>query len=90
MKLILTILSDNDSDPVSQALITSGFRVTRIASTGGFFRRGSSTLMIGVADDKVNDAIGVIRKSVSPAPVPETGASRATLFVVNVENFTQI
>ncbi len=88
MKLILTILNDNDNEPVSQALITAGFRVTRIASTGGFFRRGSSTLMIGVADDKVGEAIEVIRQSVSPAVEP--GASRATLFVVNVENFTQI
>lgn len=88
MKLILTILNDNDNEPVSQALITSGFRVTRIASTGGFFRRGSSTLMIGVADDKVDEAIGVIRQSVSPAAEP--GGNRATLFVVNVENFTQI
>ncbi|MFM8320160.1 MAG: cyclic-di-AMP receptor [Chloroflexota bacterium] len=88
MKLILTIISDNDNEPVSQALITSGFRVTRIASTGGFFRRGSSTLMIGVADEKVDEAIGVIRKSVSPAADPD--AKRATLFVVNVENYTQI
>lgn len=88
MKLILTIISDNDNEPVSHALITGGFRVTRIASTGGFFRRGSTTLLIGVAEDKVTEAIGVIRKTVSPSPDP--GSSRATLFVINVENFTQI
>ena len=88
MKLILTIISDNDADPVSQALILGGFRVTRIASTGGFFRRGSTTLMIGVADEQVNAAIDVLRKSVSPAP--EAGMKRATLFVLNVEHFSQI
>jgi len=88
MKLIITIISDNDNDPVTQALIVAGFRVTRVASTGGFLRRGSSTLMIGVMDDKVDAAIEVIRKSVSPPQEP--GMKRATLFVLNVEHFTQI
>jgi uncharacterized protein YaaQ len=88
MKLIITIISDNDNDPVTQALIVAGFRVTRVASTGGFLRRGSSTLMIGVTDDKVEAAIDVIRQNVSPTQ--EAGMKRATLFVINVEHFTQI
>jgi uncharacterized protein YaaQ len=88
MKLILTVISDNNSDPVSQALIEAGFRVTRIASTGGFFRRGSTTLLIGVADEQVDAAIDVIRTSAQPSSEP--GMKRATLFVVNVENFSQI
>ena len=61
MKLIVVILRDNDNEPVSQGLIQQGFRVTRIASTGGFLRRGMSTLMIGVEDDRVEQAIAVIR-----------------------------
>jgi len=88
MKLIIAVINDNDNDPVTQALIVAGFRVTRVASTGGFLRRGSSTLMIGVTDDKLDAAIEVIRNSVSPAQ--EAGMKRATLFVLNVEYFTQI
>ncbi len=88
MKLIITIISDTDNEPVSQALITAGFRVTRIASTGGFFHRGSSTLVMGVEDEKVDDAIEVVRKNVSPTP--EHGAQRATIFVLNIEDYTQI
>lgn len=88
MKLILTILSDNDSENVSHALIAGGFRVTRIASTGGFFRRGSTTLMIGVADDQVDAAISTIRSGLPRAA--EGSERRATLFVVPVESFTQI
>jgi uncharacterized protein YaaQ len=88
MKLIITIISDQDNEPVSQALIGKGFRVTRIASTGGFFRRGSSTLMIGVNDEKVTEAIQLIRNAVSSAGDPSL--PRATFFVLNVENFTQI
>jgi len=88
MKLIITIISDQDNEPVSRALIGEDFRVTRIASTGGFFHRGSSTLMIGVNDEKVEEAIQLIRNSVTPATEPSM--PRATFFVLNVENFTQI
>lgn len=87
MKLIITIISDSDNEPVSQALIGAEFRVTRIASTGGFFRRGSSTLVIGVSDDRVEAAIEIIRMNTTPSPDPEQ--KRATVFVVPVENFIQ-
>lgn len=88
MKMIIAIIRDHDNEPVSQALVASGFRVTRIASTGGFLRRGSSTLMIGVEDEKVEQAIQVLRDSTTPAEDP--GVRRATLFVLNVEHFSQI
>ncbi len=88
MKLILTIISDNDNEPVSIALINSGFRVTRIASTGGFLRKGSSTLIIGVSDERVDEAIDLIRQSTTTANPPQT--KRATVFVINVDHFTQI
>ena len=88
MKLIITIVSDQDNEPVSRALIGKDFRVTRIASTGGFFHRGSSTLMIGVNDEKVEEAIQLIRNTATPSTEP--GIPRATFYVLNVENFTQI
>jgi len=88
MKMILAILRDEDSENVSHDLVKSEYRVTRIASTGGFFRRGSTTLMIGVSDNKVEDAIQVIR--LACAPTVEPGSKRATLFVINVAHFEQI
>lgn len=88
MKMIVAILRDKDNEAVSQALISGGFRVTRIASTGGFLRRGSSTLMIGVDDARVDDAIEAIKASVSPAD--QEGHKSATLFVLPVQDFKQI
>jgi uncharacterized protein YaaQ len=88
MKLIIAIIRDSDNEPVSQGLILAGFRVTEISSTGGFLRRGSTTLMIGVEDGKVDQAIQVIRQTVGPAT--EAGVKRGTLFVLDVENFDQI
>jgi uncharacterized protein YaaQ len=88
MKMILAILRDHDSEGVSQALISAGLRVTRVASTGGFLRRGSTTFMIGVSDEQVDQAIQVIRDNVSTQTEP--GIKRATLFVLPVDSFTQI
>jgi uncharacterized protein YaaQ len=88
MKMIIAIIRDEDSEKVSLGLINADFRVTRIASTGGFLRRGSTTFMIGIADEKVDEAFQIIRKNCSPEIEP--GNNRATLFVIDISNFEQI
>jgi uncharacterized protein YaaQ len=88
MKLIVAILRDEDCERISHGLISSGFRVTQIASTGGFLRRGSTTLMIGVEDGKVDQAIDIIKENSSPPA--ESGQRKATLFVLNVVDFEQV
>ena len=89
MKLIITILRDIDSESVTEALLNKGYRITQIASTGGFFRRGSHTLLIGVEDDMLERAIEIVRANLNPTPA-EPGAHRANLFVIDVESFQQI
>ncbi|MBN1373099.1 MAG: cyclic-di-AMP receptor [Anaerolineaceae bacterium] len=85
MKLIIAILRDIDHDAVSQSLTAAGFRVTMIASTGGFWRRGNTTLMVGCEDEQVEPALNVIRQSVSPASEP--GTRHATIFVIKVDQY---
>ena len=48
MKMIILIIKDSDSDHVTQALTSADYRVTRVASTGGFLRSGVVTLLLGV------------------------------------------
>jgi uncharacterized protein YaaQ len=88
MKLILAVLRDEVSDVINQALIEAGFRVTRMASTGGFLRRGSTTLMIGVDEDKVSAAIALMRQHCPP--VAESAQKHVTLFVLNINHFDQL
>ena len=88
MKLILAIIRDNDWETVSQGLIKANLRVTRIASTGGFLRRGTSTLMIGVQDEEVDKAIETIKLNVLSQPSPDM--KRATIFVLDVDDYTQL
>lgn len=86
MKLIIAIVKDTDNEAVSHALTAEKFRVTYVASTGGFLRRGQSTLMIGVEDENLEKALELIRTNVTPAS--ESDDRRTTIFVLNVNHFT--
>ena len=87
MKMIILIVKDNDSDGITQALTSEKFRVTRVASTGGFLRSGVVTLLLGMRDERVESALELIRAKLTPFP---SGERRATLFVVPVERFEQV
>ena len=87
MKMIIAILKDDDIESVVQTLTAGGFRVTRVASTGGFFRKGNTTLLIGVEDGQVNTAIKILHEKTAPAP---EGEKRATIFVVPVDRYEQL
>lgn len=87
MKMIILIVKDNDADTITQALTTAEYRVTRVASTGGFLRSGVVTLLLGVRDERVESCLKLVRAKLTPLP---TGEKRATLFVVPVERFEQV
>lgn len=61
MKLILTIVNSDDSNEVQEALTENGFFVTKLATTGGFLKKGNTTFFIGTQDEKVDQAIELIR-----------------------------
>lgn len=87
MKLIIAIVRDVDNDPVSNKLTAAGFRVTTVASTGGFLRRGQATMLIGLQDERLEEALDIIRQNVTRSNEP--GVKSATIFVINVEEFIQ-
>jgi uncharacterized protein YaaQ len=61
MKLVVAVIQDKDSNRLSNALVKEGFRATKLASTGGFLRAGNTTFMIGTEDDRVQEALEVIK-----------------------------
>lgn len=60
MKLMLIIISSDDADRVSKALIKEKFIVTKLATTGGLLLNGNTTLLVGTEDHRVNDAFSVV------------------------------
>ena len=86
MKMIIVIIKDHLRDALTRALTEGQYRVTGIASTGGFMRSGVATLLIGVDESQVDAAVELIKKATkSPG-----GEKQGTLYVVPVARFEQV
>ena len=63
MKLLLAIVQDADVNFLMDALTESGYRVTRLSTTGGFLKKGNTTLLIGVEEVKLDEVISIIESN---------------------------
>ena len=92
-KLIIAVVQNDDADGVVDALLDSDFRTTRLASTGGFLRRGNTTLLIGAFEDQIDTVLNLIRQNArngaqSPEDTPGmTPQAAATVFVLDLEEY---
>ncbi|WP_314634672.1 cyclic-di-AMP receptor [Oribacterium sp.] len=62
MKLVYAIIRNDNEDDVTSALMQEGFTVTRLSTTGGFLRKGSTTLMIALQDEQLEQCIDIIKQ----------------------------
>jgi len=105
MKLIVTIVDDQDVDKVMNALIEQRIGVTRVSSTGGLLSAGNSTLLIGLDEGRVPEAMKIItelaalRQTVAsyayPGSIPlssliEVQVGGFMSFVLNIDHFEQV
>jgi len=88
MKLMIAIVNDEDYDKIARQLTDEEYRVTCIASTGGLFRRGSTTLLIGLEEDKINRAMEIIRENSASTEGP--GTHKAAIFVLNIKEYIRL
>lgn len=63
MKLIMAIVQDKDSNRLANEFIDANIRATKLSSTGGFLKAGNSTFIIGIEDDRVQNALELIKKT---------------------------
>ena len=64
MKMIIAIIGSEDADDLVYELNQHSFFVTKLSTMGGFLKKKSTTLMLGVEDERVEDAISIIKKNV--------------------------
>lgn len=92
----MAVVQADDAGRTAEALIEAGFRVTRIATTGGWLRRENTTLLCGVEDERVEEALGVLHRagvraapsaSSAPSAPAENTPGRGIVFVMDVERF---
>ncbi len=106
MKLLITIIQEEDAANALETLTHCGYRVTRMATQGGWLKRANTTLLIGLADNQVDHALKVIKRVAGArAQTVETPgdalhgiapsevtveAGGATVFVVDVDRFERL
>ncbi len=88
MKLLIAIVHHADGEEILRALMDAQFRATRVASSGGFLRRGNATLLMALPAEQVPSATQLIREH--SAPPVDPGLKRVTVFVLNVERCEEL
>ncbi|AEE17799.1 cyclic-di-AMP receptor [Treponema brennaborense] len=61
MKMILAIIQEKDEIETVDELNRNRFYVTKLATTGGFLKEKNVTLMVGVEDGELDQAIACIK-----------------------------
>jgi len=62
MKLIIAIVSNEDSHTLQSSLTKANYSVTKLSTTGGFLKLGNTTFLIGTDEDRVDACIDIIKK----------------------------
>jgi uncharacterized protein YaaQ len=74
--MVIAMVQDDDALDLIDALTEKDFRVTKLATTGGFLKSGNTTLLMGVEATKTQEVIDVIectckkRSEVVASPIP--------------------
>ncbi|HEV2528560.1 MAG TPA: cyclic-di-AMP receptor [Thermomicrobiales bacterium] len=93
-KLIIAVVQNEDADNVVDALLEDEFRATRLASTGGFLRRGNTTLMVGADEEQIDRVLDLVRANARSGATPAEGSdvqsAAATVFVLDLEDYQRL
>jgi len=104
--LMLAVVQEQDLDIATRALAHLDLPVVYLFSAGGFLGRRNATLLIGIRDDREEDALKALEESCrqrveyltlplegSPLPMPTpvpVTVGGATVFALPVELFEEI
>ena len=94
-KLDIAVIQNEVADAVVDALLEADYRTTRLACTGGFLRRGNTTLMIGADESQVDYVLDLIRQTARSGMAPPETAdgippAAATVFVLDLEEYQRL
>ncbi|NLY09501.1 MAG: hypothetical protein GXZ11_06345 [Tissierellia bacterium] len=90
MKMILAIIQDSHVNVLAKALMDRDIRITRLASTGGFFKSGNSTLLIGVEDEQVEMVKNIVEAVSTKERLEEENVHAVNMFILNVDSYERI
>ena len=62
MKLIFMIIQDSDASKLMDKLIENNIGATRISTSGGFLRRGNTSLIVGVEEEMLEKTLDIVNE----------------------------
>ena len=94
MKMMIAIVQEKYTDGLIDRFLDEDIYVTRLSSTGGFFKSGNTTLLLGCKEDEIDRIYEIFKEETEAEDVHmEEGdfkVSGATIFVVDLEDSKRI
>lgn len=90
MKLVMAIIQDHIAQDILVELSNAGHRATKLSSTGGFFKKGNTTVLIGSEDEKVKEVKEIIENISKNKKQVNENTSNAIVFVLEMSNFIRV
>ncbi|EGL35359.1 cyclic-di-AMP receptor [Parvimonas micra] len=90
MKLILAIIQDHIAQDVLNELSENKVRATKLSSTGGFFKKGNTTILIGIEEEKLDRVKEMILNISKNKETVDDKTANTVMFVLNMNQFIRV
>ncbi|EFR33813.1 conserved hypothetical protein [Peptoniphilus harei ACS-146-V-Sch2b] len=92
--MMIAIVQEKYTDALIDRFLDEDIYVTRLSSTGGFFKAGNTTLLLGCKESEIDQIYEIFKEETEAEDVHmEEGdfkVSGATIFVVDLEDSKRI
>ena len=75
MKLVITIISNKDTEKVLDAVVLNGYFATKISTSGQFLVDGNTALLICCEDERVPKLYDILKNSVTKRKIKTQGVT---------------
>lgn len=90
MKMIVAIVPETQLNMILDALVAEQYRATLVSTTGGFFRKGNATLLVGVENERLSNALDCIKNARSRVVNAMEQDIGVAVFVLDVERHVRV
>lgn len=80
-------MEDDMSHILSKELLENKISSTKLSSTGGFLKKGNTTMLIGTDVEKEQSILDLIKKVCDENDIESDNESKANIFVMDLEDF---
>ena len=87
MKMMIAIVQEKYTDALIDRFLDEDIYVTRLSSTGGFFKAGNTTLLLGCKESEIKEETEAEDVHMEEGDFKVSGA---TIFVVDLEDSKRI